>query len=60
MNHGHCKSCWWNKDSVCYMQSIPDSNFIVKVKDDSYCPDYINRKKEKKATDDFLKDLERL
>lgn len=42
------------------MQSIPDSDFIVKVKDDSYCPDYTNRKKEKRLIDDFLKDLERI
>lgn len=42
------------------MQSIPDTDFIVHVNDDSYCPDYTNREKEKRAIDDFLKDLERL
>lgn len=58
MKHGYCKSCWWNKDSVCYMQSNPDSGFIVQVKDDSYCPDYTNRTKEKRKIDDFLKAIE--
>lgn len=33
---------------------------IVRVEDDSYCPYYINRKKEKQPIDDFLKRLEEL
>lgn len=60
MNHGYCKNCWWNKDSVCHMQSRPQMDLIVRVKDDGYCPDYLNRSKEKKSIDDFLKNLERL
>lgn len=55
MNHGYCKSCWWNKDSVCYMQSRGiQRELIVRVEDDSYCPDYINRKKEKQTIDGFI------
>lgn len=54
MNHGYCKNCWWYLGSVCYMQSRPKNEFIVRVKDNDYCPDYINRNKEKKSLLDFL------
>lgn len=37
------------------MTSNPQMGLIMRVKDDSYCPDYTNRAKEKKSIDDFLK-----
>lgn len=47
-NHGYCRNCWWHKDGICYMQ-------FVYTKDDSYCPDYVNRNKlNKKGTLDDL------
>lgn len=57
MNHGSCRKCWWNKDGICYMQSKPKFDSIVRVDDDSYCPDYINRAKEKESIDDYLKKI---
>ncbi len=47
-NHGYCRNCWWYKDGICYMQ-------FVYTKDDSYCPDYVNKNKlNKKGTLDDL------
>ena len=40
-NHGYCKNCWWYKDNKCWMQ-------CKTVQENSYCPDYTNRKKEEK------------
>lgn len=37
MNHGYCKNCFWHKWGHCFMQG-------VETKDNSYCPDYYNRK----------------
>lgn len=54
MNHGKCKNCWWYVDGVCYMQSTPP-DYRHKVKEDSYCPDYHNRKKEKTNIKDCCK-----
>ena len=47
---GECQKCWWFKNNICYMHRN-------KVNDHSYCPDYINRRKENKANgtlDDWL------
>ena len=48
MRLGHCKHCWWwkLKDAdlrigQCYM-------YNNRTEEDSYCPDYINRRKENK------------
>lgn len=45
MNHGKCINCWWFSENVCYFQSAKGR--IHHVEDNSYCPDYINRKKDK-------------
>lgn len=50
-NHGYCKNCWWwlpvEKEctGVCHMQSAGYTHW---TKENSYCPDYINRKKGNK------------
>ncbi len=51
MNHGYCKNCWWWKRNWCYSQNS-------KAVDMSYCPDYINRRKEnkKQTLDEWIKD----
>lgn len=48
MRLGHCKHCWWwkLKDTDlrignCYM-------YNNRTEEDSYCPDYANRRKENK------------
>lgn len=48
MRLGHCKHCWWwqLKDAglrigQCYM-------YNNRTDEDSYCPDYVNRRKENK------------
>ena len=48
MKFGHCKNCWWQYKNFCYMSDN-------EVKDDSYCPDYYNRRKGNKE-DCKLKD----
>lgn len=40
MNHGYCKNCFWHRWNYCFMQD-------VETNDNSYCPDYYNRKREK-------------
>ena len=47
-NHGYCKNCWWWKPKddikgICYMQSY--CSFTKETSSNSYCPDYLNRKK---------------
>lgn len=63
MNHGHCKNCWWWKGycpglGKCYMHKS-DSGAYTITEENSYCPDYINRKKEKGSLDDFIKNIEK-
>lgn len=64
MNHGHCKNCWWWKEyypgfGKCYMHNSNEEKYII-TREDGYCPDYINRKKEKgHSLDDFIKNIER-
>ena len=47
-NHGKCKNCWWwkpienNWTGICYMQTI---GYNYYTDENSYCPDYLNRKK---------------
>jgi hypothetical protein len=47
-NHGKCKNCWWwkpienNWTGICYMQTIGCNYY---TDENSYCPDYLNRKK---------------
>lgn len=48
MRLGHCKHCWWWKlinthehTGNCYMHHN-------RTEEDSYCPDYVNRRKEDK------------
>ena len=59
MNHGYCKNCWWWKRhlslaipqtrGICYMQSrnidCPCAEIFHETPEDTYCPDYINRKR---------------
>lgn len=69
-NHGYCRNCWWwmppSPDAIptelfkscvgkCYMES--DANFSKYTTPTSYCPDYINRKKEDKngTLEDWIK-----
>lgn len=59
-NHGHCKNCWWYKqikntyicEGICYMQSrnigVKGAEVYHYTNDDSYCPDYLNRKQGEK------------
>ena len=53
MNHGYCKNCWWWKEfytgiGKCYMHNSDEGNYTI-TEESSYCPDYYNRNKEKKA-----------
>ena len=48
MNHGSCKKCFWHKWDYCFMQN-------VEVKDDSYCPDYYNKKKSKETLERIIR-----
>ena len=64
MNHGQCKNCWWYwittktrhklspGEGFCLMQSSIYEPEIVS--EDSYCPDYINRKKEKETLETWI------
>ena len=47
MNHGYCKNCFWHKWNYCFMQN-------VETKDNSYCPDYYNRKKAKESLEQSI------
>ncbi len=47
MNHGYCKNCFWHKWGHCFMQD-------VETNDNSYCPDYYNRKKEKETLEQVI------
>ena len=63
MNHGYCKNCYWWKECYpgfgkCYMHNSNEDRYII-TKENSYCPDYHNRKKEKEhSLDDFIKNME--
>ena len=58
MNHGYCENCWWWEPikfdlkeakwvlGVCWMWNNTSEN-------DSYCPDYTNRKSYSKKKQDF-------
>lgn len=72
MNHGYCKNCWWWKrhlsltivqdKGICYMQSknidIPGAEFFKETNENSYCPDYTNRKKQEKKNGTLEKWIE--
>ena len=63
MNHGYCKNCWWWKETSlgfgrCYMHNSDEERYIMTEKN-SYCPDYINHKKEKGQLNDFIKNIEK-
>ena len=36
-----------------------DTEQYIITEENSYCPDYINRKKEKESLDDFIKNIEK-
>ena len=63
MNHGYCKNCWWWKKcslilGKCYMHNSDEGRYTI-TKENNYCPDYYNRKKDKKhSLDDFIKNME--
>ena len=40
------------------MQSSDEGKYTI-TREDNYCPDYINRKKEKDSLDDFIKNAEK-
>ena len=64
MNHGYCKNCWWWKGyypgfGECYMQSSDEERYTI-TRENSYCSDYFNRKKDKEySLDDFIKNMEK-
>lgn len=68
-NRGYCKNCWWWKRKTgsstdtniimdnlgkCYFQSMESCEHYTI--ENSYCPDYSNRKKEdkKQTLDDWI------
>ena len=59
MNHGYCKNCWWWKEyypsfGKCYMHNSNEGRYTI-TRENGYCPDYVNRKKEKgHSLDDFI------
>lgn len=58
MNHGSCIRCWWHYKGRCYMHNGGNDGVVdyVEVKEDSYCPDYINRMKEDISIEQWLKE----
>lgn len=70
-NHGYCSKCWWWKIQsstivpfnipdigVCYMHSFGSE--LCVTNQDSYCPDYYNRKKgnreQKQTIEEWIKE----
>lgn len=47
MNHGKCANCYWYKWGHCFMQD-------TKTNDNSYCPDYHNRRREKETLEQLI------
>lgn len=47
MNHGKCINCFWHKWGHCFIQNCD-------TQDNSYCPDYYNRKREKESLNDII------
>ena len=64
MNHGKCMNCWWFKENPmndtgnCYMQNDSQGHNYKEVSRYGYCPDYTNRKGEKKTLEEWLKNKE--
>ena len=60
-NHGKCKNCWWwnrtgKTTGHCIMQSYsPDD--MHRADENSYCPDYLNRKKEENKNKHTLEEF---
>ena len=57
MRFGHCKNCyWWDKCStdkgICFMHTYSEDAITP---EDSYCPDFVNRKKYEKESGITLK-----
>ena len=67
MNHGYCKNCWWweviptlciEMNGKCHMHNGDTEPYTI-TKENSYCPDYTNRKKEEKKSgtlEDWIKE----
>ena len=58
MRFGHCNNCyWWDKCStdkgICFMHSYSEDTITP---EDSYCPDFVNRKKNEKEFGMTLKE----
>lgn len=74
-NHGYCRNCWWWKEifaigivsslkrkGQCWMHCGDNIPYSVK-EEDSYCPDYYNRKrgdKEDGTLDDWIRNIPRI
>lgn len=58
MRFGHCKNCyWWDKccpdKGICFMHTYSEDTITL---EDSYCPDFVNRKKYEKESGMTLKE----
>ena len=58
MRFGHCKNCyWWDRcrpdKGICFMHTYSEDTITL---EDSYCPDFINRKKNEKESGMTLKE----
>ena len=58
MRYGYCKNCyWWNRYSynkgICFMHTYSEDKITLQ---DSYCPDFVNRKKYEKESGMTLKE----
>ena len=58
MRFGHCKNCyWWDKcrpdKGICFMHTYSEDTITL---EDSYCPDFVNRKKNEKESGMTLKE----
>lgn len=57
MRFGHCKNCyWWDRcakdKGICFMHTYSEDTI---TQEDSYCPDFVNRKKYEKESGMTLK-----
>lgn len=58
MRFGHCKNCyWWDRcrpdKGICFMHTYSEDTITL---EDSYCPDFVNRKKNEKESGMTLKE----
>ena len=58
MRYGYCKNCyWWNRCSynkgICFMHTYSEDKITLQ---DSYCPDFVNKKKYESESGMTLKE----